>query len=95
VGSLVHDVAVDVYGGTRVLATDHATGRTLVLSARTGRVLRTLSGCPGADHVALGGAAWVVVACHDADALAVWLTRGRRTLVPVGAGPHGVVVGVT
>ncbi|MER3409527.1 MAG: hypothetical protein C4306_05360 [Thermoleophilia bacterium] len=95
VGSLVHHVQFDVLDGRRLWATDHATGRTLLVSARTGRVLRTLRGCPGAHHVAIVGTAWVAVACHDADALAVYDTRTwRRRLVPLGAGPHGVAVAV-
>jgi DNA-binding beta-propeller fold protein YncE len=95
VGSLIHHVAFDFFAGNRLWVTDHSTGRAYRLSARNGRVLRTLAGCPGAHHLALGGTAWVAVACSDADALAVFNTRTwRRTLVPVGAHPHGVAVAV-
>jgi DNA-binding beta-propeller fold protein YncE len=95
IGSLVHHVQFDYYAGNRLWATDHETGRAYLLSAKNGRVLRKLSGCPGAHHIALGGTAWVALACHDADALAVYDTRSwRRRLVPVGGGPHGVAVAV-
>lgn len=95
VGSLVHHVELDPFRGWRLWATDNRSGRTYFLSARDGRVLRTLSGCPGAHHVAFGGTAWVAVACHDADALAVYRTGSwRRSLVRVGGGPHGVAVAV-
>jgi DNA-binding beta-propeller fold protein YncE len=94
VGSVIHHVAFDYFNGQRLWATDNMTGRAYLLSARNGRLLRTLDACPGsAHHVALGGTAWVAVACNSAGALAVYSTRTwRRTLVPVGAGPHGVVV---
>jgi len=94
VGTLVHHVQFDYFAGDRLWATDNMSGRVYLLSARNGRVLRTLSGCPGAHHVALGGLfSGVVVACHDADALAIYDTRSwRRKLVPVGSGPHGVAV---
>lgn len=91
VGRLVHHVQFDYYHGRRLWVTDHRSGDVLALSSRDGRVLRRLHGCPGAHHVALVGAAWVTVACHDADALAIWNTRSwNRRLVRVGDGPHGV-----
>lgn len=91
VGRLVHHVAFDYYHGRRLWVTDHETGHLLALSSRDGRVVRRLRGCPGAHHVALVGTAWVVAACHDADAIAVWSTRSwQRRLVRVGDGPHGV-----
>ena len=94
VGSVVHHVELDVFSGRRLWATDNATGRAYLLSTQNGRVLRTLAACTGsAHHVALGGTAWVAIACHRGNALAVYSTRTwRRTLVPVGAGPHGVAV---
>jgi len=93
-GSLIHHVQVDPHG-RRLFATDHGTGQVFLLSTRDGRVLRRLGECPGAHHVVPVGTAWVAVACHDADALAVWNARTwRRTLVPVGDGPHGVAVAV-
>ena len=96
VGSQVHHVAFDYYAGKRLWATDRATGRAYLLSARNGRVLRRLAGCPGgAHHVALGGTAWLAIACDHADALAIYNTRTwRRTLVPVGDHPHGLAVAV-
>jgi DNA-binding beta-propeller fold protein YncE len=96
VGSLVHHVAFDYYAGNRLWVTDHATGHAYLLSARNGRVLRSLAGCPGgAHHMALGGTAWIAIACDAADAVAVYNTRTwRRTLVSVGAHPHGVAVAV-
>ena len=96
VGSLIHHVQFDYFSGRRLWATDHASGRTYLLSARDDGVLRTLSSCPGAHHVALAGKTRVVVACHDANAIAVYdTTTGRRTMIPVGAGPHGVAVVLT
>jgi hypothetical protein len=91
VGTLLHDVGVDYYHGRRLWATDRAEGTVLALSSQDGRVLRRLRGCPGARGVAFTGAAWVVAACHDADALAIWNQRTwQRRLVEVGNGPHGV-----
>jgi DNA-binding beta-propeller fold protein YncE len=96
VGSAIRHVAFDVFSGSRLWATDAATGRAYLLSARNGRRLRTLAACPAsAGQVALGGTAWVAVTCGTANALAVYSTRTwRRTLVPVGTGPHGVAVAV-
>jgi hypothetical protein len=91
VGVLVHHVVFDYYHGRRLWVTDHETGELFALSSRNGRVLRRLRGCPGAHHVAFVGTAWVTVACHDADALAIWSQRNwERRLVRVGDGPHGV-----
>lgn len=91
VGSLIHHVQFDYHQGRRLWVTDHESGDVLALTSRDGRVLRRLRGCPGAHHIALGGTAWVVAACHDADALAVWSQRTwQRRLIPVGDGPHGV-----
>ncbi len=88
VGLLVHHVYVDTAG--RVWATDHLTGDVYLIGEM---VRRVFSGCPGAHHVALAGTTRVVVACHDANAIAVYDTAtGRRTMIPVGAGPHGVAV---
>jgi len=91
VGSLIHHVQFDYYHGRRLWVTDHRTGDVLALSSRDGGVLRRLRGCAGAHHVGLVGMAWVTVACHDADSLAIWSTRRwQRRLVRVGDGPHGV-----
>jgi DNA-binding beta-propeller fold protein YncE len=91
VGSLIHHVVFDYYNGQRLWVTDHEAGDLLALASRTGRLIRRLRGCSGAHHVAFVGTAWVVAACHDADALAVWNQRNwQRRLVPVGDGPHGV-----
>ena len=93
VGTLLHHVQMGLRD--EVWLTDHGAGRVYLLSARTGRVVQALAGCPGAHHVAVAGGAYVAVACHDADALAVYERRTwRRTLVPVGRGPHGVAVAV-
>ena len=94
VGRLTHHVQVDRITG-ELWVTDHHSGSTFLVSQATGLPLRTLVGCPGAHHVAFVGAASVIVACHDADALAVYHRRTwRRILVPVGAGPHGVAVAI-
>ena len=91
VGSLIHHVQFDYYHGRRLWVTDHETGEVLALSSRDGHVLRRLRGCDCAHHIALVGTAWVTVACHDADALAVWNTKSwQRRLIRVGDGPHGV-----
>lgn len=91
VGALIHHVQFDYYHGRRLWATDHRTGEVLLLGSGNGRVLRRLRGCPGAHHVLPVGQAWVAVACHDADALAVWSQRTwERRLIRAGDGPHGV-----
>lgn len=94
VGVNVHHVAFDYYSGRRLWVTDHSTGRVLLLSARTGRVLRTSEGCSGVHHVALARGR-VAVACHDSGRLLV-LTRKLRPLrsVHVGHGLHGVAIAV-
>jgi DNA-binding beta-propeller fold protein YncE len=95
IGTLVRHVQFDYFHGRRLWATDHTSGRSYLISARNGRVLRTLTGCPGAQHLAMGGTAWVAVACHEAGALAIHDARTwRRKLVRVGAGAHGVAVAV-
>lgn len=94
VGELVHHIATDAVTG-ELWTTDHVTGRTALLSARRGRIRRAVAGCAGAHHVAFAGTASVVVACQDADALAVYDRRTwRRRLVRVGRHPHGVAVAV-
>ncbi|HSI97597.1 MAG TPA: YncE family protein [Gaiellaceae bacterium] len=91
VGVLIHHVQFDYYHGRRLWVTDHRTGDVLALASRNGRVLRRLRGCAGAHHVTFGGTAWVVAACHDSDALAIWSQGSwKRRLVRVGDGPHGV-----
>ncbi len=93
VGTLIHHVQMGLRD--EVWLTDHEAGRAYAVSGRTGNVVRTLSGCAGAHHVAVGGGLSVVVACHDSGALALYDQRTwRRTLVRVGAGPHGVAVTV-
>jgi DNA-binding beta-propeller fold protein YncE len=95
VGSRVEYVAFDYYHGRRLWVSDHARGEVLALSSETGRVLRRLPGCPGAGPIAFGGQVWIVATCRDASALAIWDTRTwKRTLVRVGASPHGVAVAV-
>ena len=94
VGRLVHHVQTDAVTG-EVWTTDHMTGRTALVSARSGRVRRAVSGCPGAHHAAFVGTASVVVVCQDADGIAVYDRRTwRPRLVRVGRHPHGVAVAV-
>jgi hypothetical protein len=95
VGVLVEHVAFDYFHGRRVWASDSARDQALALSSETGRVLRRLTGCPGAGPIAFGGQAWIVASCRDENALGIWNTRTwKRTLVPVGGRPHGVAVAV-
>lgn len=94
-GAIVRDIQFDTGHGRRVWASNPFRGEIFSLSSRTGRPLRRLTGCPGAGPIALGGQAYVVAACRDANALAIWSTRTwKRTLVPVGGRPHGVAVAV-
>lgn len=92
VGRLIHHVTVDLVG--KVWATDHEDGRAFLLSSRTGKPLRTFSGCPGAHHVDVGpGRGRVAVACHDAGTLLVFdPVRERVDRIRAGKGLHGVAV---
>jgi protein MpaA len=94
-GDLIHHVQFDYFAGNRAWLTDHADGRVLLASARTGRVLRTVAGCPGAHHVALARGR-VAVACHDSGRLLV-LDRSARKVrsIRVGRGLHGVAIAQT
>ena len=91
VGDVVGSLAFDVYSGQRLWLAAPRSGRLLLVSARTGRVLRTVPGCRGAADVTLVGERWVVAACADAGSILVYdtVTR-RRVLVPVGLRPVGV-----
>jgi hypothetical protein len=92
VGGFTHSVQFDYYHGRRLWVTDRDGGTVLALAShRNGRVLKRLRGCPGARGVSVVGQAWVVAACPGANALGFWSQRTwKRTLVPVGRGPHGV-----
>ena len=93
VGSLVHHIAFDYYAVEHLWATDHGDGRILLLSARTGRRIRSVSRCPGAHHVAIVAARRAAVACHDSGRLVVVAASGRRVAsIRVGDGLHGVAV---
>ena len=93
VGTLVHHVSPGAVEDT-AWATDHGSGATYLVSGRSGRVRRTYVGCPGAHHAAPAPPA-VVVACHDADAIAIYdHTTRRRLLVGVGDRPHGVAIAI-
>jgi outer membrane protein assembly factor BamB len=84
-------ITADYYHGRRIWIADRKAGAVLALSARDGRTLRRLRGCPGAQGVALAGTAWVAAACQGANAVAIWSQRTwRRTLVRVGGRPYGV-----
>jgi YVTN family beta-propeller protein len=84
-----YGLAADFLSQRSLWVTSPRNGTTMLLSARSGRVLRTLTGCPGAHGVALVGAAWVVVACHGGGTAAIYSTRTwQRTLVPIGRGPE-------
>jgi hypothetical protein len=92
VAAFSESVQFDYYHGRRLWLTDPEGGAVLALAShRNGRVVRRLGGCPGARGVTMVGTAWVVAACADANALAFWSQRTwKRTLVPIGRGPHGV-----
>ncbi len=91
VGDVVGSVAFDYYAGQRLWLAAPRSGRLLLVSARSGRVLRRVTGCRGAADVALVGTRWVVAACADAGSILVYdaVTR-QRVLVPVGLRPVGV-----
>jgi YVTN family beta-propeller protein len=90
VGAEVSAIAFDPYH-VRLWVTDREAGAVLALSTDGGRALQRLRGCPGARGVSVVGTAWVAAACPGANALAFWSQRTwKRTLVPVGRGPHGV-----
>lgn len=91
VGTRIGAIAVDHYHGRRLWVADRASGVVLGLSTETGRVLRRLPGCRGANGVAVVGTAWVVASCRDANALAVWSQRTwERRLFRVGRHPSEV-----
>jgi DNA-binding beta-propeller fold protein YncE len=91
VGQLIQQVQFDYYHGRRLWATDRRTGEVLGLASRNGRVVRRLHGCRGARHVAVVGTAWLVVACADTAALAVWRqTTWQRRPIKIGDRPHDV-----
>ena len=93
VGTLVHHIAFDYYTARHVWATDHARGRVLLLAARNGRRLRSVSGCPGAHHVAIVAPGRAAVACHDSGRFLLVAASGRRLAsIRVGRGLHGVAV---
>ncbi|RDI73912.1 hypothetical protein Gocc_2476 [Gaiella occulta] len=92
VGTLTHHLAFDPYSGRRLWVTDRA-GRVLLLSADTGRTLRSFTGCPGPHHVAVLSSRAAVVACNASGTLAVFdAARGRVRSLPVGQGPHDLAV---
>ena len=92
VGTLTHHLAFDGWSGRRLWVSDHVGGRIMLLEARSGRVLRSFDGCPGAHHVAVGPKR-IVGACHESGRIVVF-RRGRltRSSVHVGHGLHGVDV---
>jgi DNA-binding beta-propeller fold protein YncE len=91
VGADVAAIAVDHYHGRRLWIADREAGAILALSTESGRVLRRMTGCPGASGVTVVGSVWVAAACGEAEALAFWSQRNRtRKLVHVGGRPHGV-----
>jgi hypothetical protein len=85
-----YGLAADYIGRRLLWTTEPALGTTLLLSAKNGRTLRTLTGCPGAHGVEPIGA-WLVVACHQTGTVALYDTRTwRTTLIPVGAGAEDI-----
>jgi hypothetical protein len=80
----VYGLAADFLNERSMWVTSPRIGTTILLSASTGRVLRTLTGCPGAHGVVPVGSAWIVVACHDSRTVAIYDTRSwQKRLVPV------------
>ncbi len=69
---------------------------TLLLTAATGWLVRTLSGCPGAHGITVIGQAWLAVACRQTGTIAIYNTRTwQRILVSVGADPENIAAIVT
>jgi DNA-binding beta-propeller fold protein YncE len=92
VGTVTHHLAFDSYSGRRLWVSDRA-GRVLLLSADTGRTLRSFVGCPGPHHVAVLSNRAAVVACNARGTLAVFdAANGRLRSLPVGRGPHDLAV---
>lgn len=92
VGTVTHHLAFDPYSGHRLWVTDRAP-RVLLLSADTGRTLRSSAGCPGPHHIAVLSSRSAVAACNASDTLAVFdATNARVRSLPVGRGPHDVAV---
>ena len=92
VGTLTHHLAFDYYSGQRLWVSDRA-GRVLLLSADTGRMLRSFAGCPAPHHVAVLSSRAAVAACNGSGTLAVFdAANGRVRSLPVGRGPHDVAV---
>lgn len=91
-GTLLHHVQFDYFSGAHVWVTDHGGGRAFLLSTRTGRVVRTVGGCPGAHHVALfPRTRRAAIACHDSGRLLlVDPATGAQSSIRVGRGLHGV-----
>jgi DNA-binding beta-propeller fold protein YncE len=91
-GTLLHHVQFDYFSGRHVWLTDHGDGRAFLVSTRSGRVERTVAGCPGAHHVALfPRSRRAAIACHDSGRLLVVDPgSGRRSSILVGRGLHGV-----
>ena len=95
VGERLAQVVKDVYLGDRVWVTDAARGRVVLASARDGRVLRRLGGCPGAHGLAQVGTASVLATCPGNSTLAVWDTsRWRLRTVRLGNRPAGVGIAI-
>ncbi len=91
-GTVTHHLAFDPYCGHRLWVTDRAS-RVLLLSADTGRTLRSFAGCPGPHHVAVLSSRSAVAACNASDTLAVFdATNARVRSLSVGRGPHDVAV---
>jgi DNA-binding beta-propeller fold protein YncE len=92
VGTVTHHLAFDPYSGRRLWVSDRA-GLVLLLSADTGRTLRSFGGCPGPHRVAVLSSRAAVAACNASGTLAVFeATNGRVRSLPVGHGPHDVAV---
>jgi hypothetical protein len=91
-GSATHHLALDIQD-QRLWVSDNAGGSLLLASARDGRPLRELTGCPGAHHAAVVSAIRVVAACSRTGTLAIFGPRERIGSVRVGDRPHGVAVG--
>lgn len=92
VGTQTHHLVFDPYSGHRLWVSDRV-GRVLLLSADTGRTLRSFAGCVGPHHVAVLSGRAAVAACNTSGTLAVLdAARGRVRSLPVGRGPHDLAV---
>ena len=91
IGAEPHHLAIDPEG-RRLWVTDNRAGRATLLSAASGRRLRSVETGDRPHHVAvLGGRA--VVAVHGTGTVRVYREAGGAIgAVTVGRGPHGIAL---